>query len=96
MLEVTIMEMRQKGQDMTISARMNKSEWAEIVKIGNDLFNCREIGYLQIVPNKIHFEKTSPFYKDKRTIDLQDKERTDEDQAKHESVLKEIKNKVVT
>lgn len=86
--------MRQIGQDMTISARLNKEEWNKIVKEGNEFFKNRQIGYMQIVPNQFSFDIISPYYKDKKEIDLVDKERTDEDQAKHEAILEEIKNKV--
>jgi len=57
------MKTRQIGQDMAVSVRMSKTEW-ETTKIeGDNKFKDRNVGYMQVVPGKIFFDTSSPFYK---------------------------------
>ncbi len=91
-----MMQMRTKGNDPAVSIRLNKEEWNDHVKKGNKFFKDRNVGYIQAA-GKLSFSIKSPYYKEKEVIDLANKERSDEDQKKHDDVLDEIakKNKEV-
>lgn len=78
---------------MSTSVRLNREEWEKIVQEGNKFFSEREVGYVNVVPSKISFEIYSPYFKDLKDLDDEDKERSDEDQAKRDKVMDEIKNK---
>ena len=87
------MKARQVGQDMAISVRMNKAEWEETKANGDAKFKDRNVGYMHVVPGKIEFVTISPFYKDMKSLDDQNKEKSDEQIATEKEVAEEIKNK---
>jgi len=88
------MKTREKENSTGMSIRLNKKEWEEIKTNGETLFENREIGYMQVVPNSITFETTSPFYKDKKELDIQNKEKSAEELATEKEVKAEISKKV--
>ena len=89
------MKTRQIGQDMAVSVRMSKTEW-ETTKIeGDDKFKDRNVGYMQVVPGKIFFDTSSPFYKEMATLDKENKEKSDDQVIKDQTVAEEIKLKKV-
>ena len=88
------MKTRESEQDMAISVRMNKAEWEETKSKGDATFKTRSVGYMHVLPGEINFEVISPFYKDFRELDEQDKEKSDEKVISDQEVKDAIARKV--
>ena len=87
------MKFRTFGEDAFLSVRLTKNEWEEIKLKGNKTFENRSVGYMQVIPNNFHFSTTSPFFKEMKVLDDQDKEKSDEEIVKEVLVSEEIKTK---
>jgi len=87
--------MRQKEMDCSMSIRLNKEEWNKIKESMDNFFKNRNVGYMQIIPGRVFPAEKSPYFKELESLDLTNKEKSDEDQKNHDEVLLKIKDKKV-
>jgi len=89
------MKSRQKENNTSISVRMNKAEWEKVKLDGDAIFKDRNVGYMHVIPGDIKFETISPFYKDMKDLDEQNKEKSDEQIIRDQEVEEAIRLKKV-
>jgi len=89
------MKIRRLDQnELSLSIRMNKDEWETTKANGDANFKNRNVGYMNVVPGRVQFETTSPFFKDMTELDNQNKEKSVEQEAIDKAVAEEISKKV--
>ena len=89
------MKTRETQQQMAISVRMIKTEWEKVKLDGDAIFKDRNVGYMHVIPGDIKFETISPFYKDMKDLDEQNKEKSDEQIIRDQEVEEAIRLKKV-